>query len=371
MIKENDQISGIQFSIISFFLTGSLFVGLGIISMFYLAGRDIWITALCGIALSIIPALLFIYIYNYQPDKNIFEKNIILFGKWIGSIINFILCGFVYFMMLVVLWSNTTFAITIYLIKTPELFIAGIFVITAIYAVIKGIETIGRASQILFYINIVFVSIIIISLVFQFNSDFFKPVLVKGLSPVLLYTTNILSYLFTPLFIMGIIPKNSLKNSKHSTKYIIGSYMMGAVFMTIVFVLIAGVITPELASFYRLPAYYVQRKVSIAGAVNNLENFLSLHWFFNTFMLIIMGLYFISQWPHSIIKFKSDKIKKAIIFIIGASLVYFRKDVFHDAIVSIVFMKYKFTAFVTLPILILISIMIIMIFIKRHKKKAT
>lgn len=370
MEKTNNKISNFQFAIMSFFMTGSLFVGLGINSMFSLVERDIWITVLIGIVLSIIPALLFIYIFNYQPDKNIFEKNKILFGNWLGSGINILLCILVYIFMLLVIWSFTNFSITIYLTKTPEYFITVTFAIVACYAVIKGLETIARTSEVLFYFNIIFISIIIISLIFQFNTSFFKPVLVHGLSSVLLHSITFLSYLFTPLIIMTVIPKNSIINNKHSNLSIICGFIMGAIFMAIVFILVTGVITPELATIYRFPAYYVQRKVSIGGTINNLENFLSIHWFFNCFILIMLGIYFISKGSESFVNIKSIYIKNIIILTIGLSLVFTGPLIFSNVVFSSEFMEFKYALIIGLTVLALCLLMIITIFFKRQRKKA-
>lgn len=371
MEKTDGKFSAFQLGIIIFFLTGSLFVGLGITSMFTLSGRDIWVTSLIGIALSIIPALMYVYIFNYQPDKNIFEKNKILFGKIGGVIVNVLLIVFVYILMLLELWSTTIFAISIYLVKTPNNFIAGIYVLIAIYAVFKGIEVIGRTFQILFYISLFLIAIIIISLAFQFNAYFLKPILINGIMPIIPHVMNFLSYLFTPLIIMTVIPKNMIIKKKHNNKIIIGSFILGPIFMTIVFILVAGVLTPELASFYRLPAYYVQRKVSIGGVINNLENFLSIHWFFNTFITIIMGIFFITKYFETAFNIKKKIKRNIIIFILGVSIVYLQNYIFPNAPTSLTFMKYKFPLFFSLPLLVLILITIINIFVRRHKKKAT
>lgn len=369
MEKNNNVISGFQFVALSFFLSGSIFVGLGINSMFSLAGRDIWITVLLGLVLSIIPTILFIYIFNYRPDLNIFEKNKVLFGKVIGYIINFILCIFVYYMMMLVMWSITNLSITMYLTKTPEDYIAATFVLAAAYAVFKGIEGISRTAEILFYIALIFIIVTSVSLSFQFNSSFFKPVLEHGFKTALSPVVNLLAYLFSPLIIMTIIPKNSLKESKHSKWYIIAGFFIGIIFIVNVFIMTAGVISPELSSFYRFPAYYVQRKVSIGGAINNLENLLSLHWFFNSFLLTALGIHFISKFTQSVIKIKSINIKNIIILVISLSLVFTQKLAFHDTASAIKFMKYNFPLVVGLPLIIIIIIIIILIYIKRRKQR--
>ena len=160
--------------------------------------------------------------------------------------------------------------------------------------------------------------------------------------PIIPHVMNFLSYLFTPLIIMTVIPKNMIIKMKHNNKINIGSFILGSIFMAIIFILVAGVLTPEIASFYRLPAYYVQRKVSIGGAINNLENFLSIHWFFNTFVLIVMGIFFISKYFETTFNIKKKRNLNIIIFNTRHNISIFTELYIPNSPTSLTFMKYKF-----------------------------
>lgn len=369
MEKANDRISALQFGVIAFFLTGGLFVGMGIVSMFSLNARDAWIASLIGFGLSIIPLLLLIYILNYHPDKNVFEKNKILFGKWLGTIFNFILTAYIFYIALLVLWSNTSFAITMYLTKTPEYFVGGIFLLAAAYAIMKGIEPIGRMTEILFLLTIIILLIIISSLSLQWNMDLFKPILVKGISPVFKQGLNFASYFITPLIILSVIPKNNIVKSKNMKWYLLGGVFVGFLLMFAVFTLIPGVITPELSSVYRFPAYYILRKISIGGVINNLENFLALHWFFNTFLTVTMGLYFVSKFFDDLFKIKQPRTKNTIIIVICFITLMARGYLFDDSTIAVKFMKYQFPLYFSGTLLVLVLIMCCLIMIKKHKKR--
>ena len=370
MEETNDKISGFQLSVITHFLTGAIFVGFGIISMFSLAGRDLWISSIISFIVCIIPTTLLMYYLNYNPDQNLFQKNRSLFGKWIGTFVNIILSGYVFFMLLLVLWSSTGFAITMYLIKTPSYFIAGIFVLVAAYATTKGIETIGRTSEILAYLTIIILIINIISLGTQINLDFFKPVLINGITPPIRHSLHFTSYLFTPLIMIAVIPKKNIVQNKKYKRYLIAGIYVGHFIMALTFTLITGVISSEIASFYRFPAYYVQRKVSIGGAINNLENFLSLYWFFNTFLLITMAIYFLSKFFEDLFKIKSKKINSITTYGISIVAGYLSLNLFKNTVDSIEFAKKSFPVFVSTTLLGLMIIINIAVFIKKRKKKA-
>lgn len=370
MEKRNNKISAFQFGIIGFFLSTSIFVGLGINSMFAIAGQDAWIASTISIITGIIPIFILIYIINYRPDKNIFEKNIILFGKWIGIIVNIILCGFVLYLTIILLWSITSFAITMYLIKTPQNFIASIFIFTAIYAVIKGIETISRTSQVLFFLNFIIVFIIVLSLYFYSNIDNLKPFLEKGIIAQFKYNLNFLSYWLTPVIALTVIPKNDVVNPKHLNKYLIGGLMSGLLLMVIVYIIVPAVISAPIAAIYRFPAYYVQRKISIGGAIDNVENFLSIHWYFNALIMIIMGIYFVKTFIKGIFNIKTNRTINIITIIIGILIITLHNYVFRNTVVALEFMKNIYPLYVSLPLLIILIIISFLIFTKKHKKKA-
>ena len=132
MIKSNNKISGFQIMILSFLISCSLFVGLGTTIIFEIAKQDAWLVIVASIFLSLIPIFIIIYIINYEPDKNIFEKNIILFGKKLGHLINLIFVIYVTLLGLIITCGITFYVVTQYLTRTPHLFLASLIIIPAI-----------------------------------------------------------------------------------------------------------------------------------------------------------------------------------------------------------------------------------------------
>jgi spore germination protein KB len=276
--EKNNRISPFQFASIGALLGNSLFSGIGISTLLNLAKQDSWMTVIIGFIIGLIPILLLIYIINYKPEKNIFEKNKIIFGKILGSIINLILSLYAFIILLIVIGSSINISETMYLTKTPVFIVAALFVIPAIYAVINGMETIARLSEILFFLAILVVSIIVVSLFYTAGSiteiiDQLKPMFINGPIPVIKNSLVFIGFSLTPWFMLLIIPKNNIINNKKYSYYLIGGYFICSLLMFFVFTLIPGVVTINLAELYRFPAYYVQRKINIGGVLNNVENF--------------------------------------------------------------------------------------------------
>ena len=54
-------------------------------------GIDSWLTIILSYIIGIVPLFIIIYISNYQKELNLFEKNIYLFGKVFGTMINLVI----------------------------------------------------------------------------------------------------------------------------------------------------------------------------------------------------------------------------------------------------------------------------------------
>jgi spore germination protein KB len=374
MEERNNNISAFQFLTITLLTTNALFVGIGIINIFDITKQDAWIVSIIAPIIGTIFILIYIKILNYKPEMNIIEKINYLFGKIFGNIINLIIALYVMLVLVLTTWANTDFVHTIYLTKTPEIFIALTFIMTASYTAIKGIESIARVSEILFFLAILIVGMIVLSLASQMRIDELKPVLSNGYKPIIKATMDYLSYSITPFILLTIIPKNNITNNKKLKKNIIIAHFLAGLLMFFVFFLIPGIITASLASLYRFPAYYVLRKVMLGDIINNVENFLSTHWLFNTFILATMCLYFISCYIKSIFRVKKDKTKNYIIIGVALVTVFTFSYLFKDTIQAINYTKTYFTPYVASIIFAIIILLFIFSIIKNiveKKKKET
>ncbi len=367
----NNKISGFQIGVLSALISCSFFVGLGTTIVFELAKQDAWLVAIFSFVLLLFPVFIIIYIANYNPDKNILEKNILLFGKVLGNIINFILTAYVTLLGLIITWSVTFYVITQYLTRTPHLFLATLIIIPAVYAVIKGIETISRTGEVLFFISTFLIFIIISSLLPLSDFTRLKPYFISevlGISKGCLY---FLGYLLTPIIVLLIIPKNNVINNHHYPKFIIGGVLGGAFIMFTVFIICVSIIGIELTSLFRFPEYYTHKKISIGGAIDNIENFTSAHWFFNQFTFITLAIYFISKYIENTFKVKNKLRKKIIVILIGGFMIILSKYVFLNCTISLQFMKNIFPFYISLVLLVILLLITITIFIKNKLKKAS
>ena len=180
-------------------------LGIGLYNAIQIAKVDSYIGIFISSILGIIPLLLIIYISKFEEDKNIIEKINILYGKYIGTFINFIIVSILFVIGITILFGICNFIVTQFLANTPIMYVGIMFGIVCVYSVSKGIETISRTQFIFtFIITIIFITLAA-SLYPEFDKSNLKPFLEYGInSPLKVGILNLFTNII-PIFIILII----------------------------------------------------------------------------------------------------------------------------------------------------------------------
>lgn len=368
MIRKNNIIGGIQLFLMGGMIGNSLFVGLGNTILVHTVFQNTWLVALMSLVIGILPALLIYKVLDYSPEIDIFDKSKQLFGKIGGQIVNVLLIIIIFIVFLINIWSITNFSNTKYLTQTPPLFIAFLFLVPAIYASFKGIETIARTIQMLFFFSLFCHFIITTSLISYVNVDNLKPILTIGWQTVADGIIKNVSYVLVPFITFLVIPKKDIVVSKNVKKCFILGYIVAAWIMAHVFFMNMSIVGIELASLYRFPEYYVLKKVSLGAAFDNIENFLSVHWIFNIFSSMMMCMYFMSQYFINQFRIRKVQYRYLLMGVIGLIGIYIPTALPPSSTHATYYMKNYFAPYIGLPALIIIIIMNIAIQIEKRKK---
>lgn len=335
-------------------------IGLNIFTTIRLAGINSYISVLIGTILGIIPLFIFIYLFNYQSNLPIYKKNTHIFGKTLGTIINYIIILLYLLIGATILFNLSNFIVSQYLSRTPLLLIFYIITILVYYTVNKGIETIFRVSTI-------FSVITVLSFLFSFlylrkdvNINNLLPILEQGIKKPLIgaYMSTVIT--LSPIYTLLIIPKNNIVDNKKTSKYIIISYLIGTTIIFLVAFLSNAILGKYLIEQYQYPGYISLKRISLFGFIDRIENFLSLHWILSNFITLTIITYYISN---TIIKEKNNKILNLLLAIILPIISY---KLFTN---NTTFNNYTFKVYpYILTILIFIYIIIFIgAFLKRKK----
>lgn len=294
-MNDNSKISKLQFSTLLIFPILSLFSGIGLYDLISISSVDAYLAVVVAMGLGVFILGMFLVIFSYEKDLSFGLKNKKLFGKLLGSSINYIIICLVMVVAICLIYSISNFIVSQFLSKTPIWVVLLFLGLVIIFNVTKGIEIIARTG-IIFIILIIGLTIIsTLGLIPFFDVSNIKPVLAYGIvNPVkggiILALTNIV-----PIFVLLVVPKSDVVDNKNITKWILGAYAIGMLFVFTSTILTLGVLGIHLAKIFPHPEYIVLKKISLLGFVERIENIIYVKWLLNDFISLALIIYFITN----------------------------------------------------------------------------
>mgnify|MGYP003308040940 CR=1 FL=1 len=283
-----------QFACLTIFPILSLFAGIGTHNIIEIAALDSYMSPIIAGVLGIIILLMFIYIFNYEPNKTIIEKNIHLFGNILGTIINYIISILFLLIGITLLYNISNFAISQFLAETPLLIFMIVLGIILIYNVSLGIENISRVGIIFFGIIIFLTLISTIGTLPTIDLNNIKPILEYGLDKPIYGGIFLILGDIVPLFTLLIVKKDYLIDKQKSTKYITIFYILAIILISIAMFLTISSLGIYLSSAYQYPEYTVLKKITLFGFIDRIENFIYIKWILSTIMYLSLIIYYVS-----------------------------------------------------------------------------
>lgn len=365
----NNKISKFQISMFLALICSSLYLGLSNIILLRKSGNEVLISMIVGTILGLIPIFMYLKINSSLPKLNIYQKNISLFGKFFGNIIN-ILYILIYIVMLIIATrSIIVFVTSKYLLNTPYIFVGLLVIITCLIICFKGLETIARVSQLMFIASLLFIIIIEISLI-QFIE-------IKNILPLFSSNNYIFNIIDGAIYHVGsvslltmlllAINKSKIKDQKNYNITIISFYLLTSLLLTIVMSFVISCFGYNLASLFRYPEYILLKKINISSSELHLENLLAFRWIFYAIALVNISLYGIICGIKNYIK--KVKLSNMIIIIIAVVCIIIGDTVFKYVPKTIILVKDYYIPFIAIPMfLILLITFIKCLFLKKESK---
>lgn len=360
----NKKISSLQFSVLMVFPILSLFSGIGLYDIIKIAKIDSYISTIITTLLGFIFLGIFIYIFNYKEDLSLPEKNIHLFGKILGTIVNYILCILIFFIAIVLIYSISNFIVSQFLTETPIIIILFFMAIVVIYTESKGIEVIARAGIVFFIIVVLLTCVSTLGLIPYFDVSNIKPIMANGIKKPFNASLYLLLTNIVPITVMLIHPKNKISDKNKTIKYLTITYLIAMLFAFMATLLTVGTLGIELIELFPHPEYMVLKKISFLGFIDRIENIIYVKWLFHDFVCFSLIIYYISN---SIKKADKQKLLPIIITItimIASQLLF--KD--NSQFKWFVFHIYPY---LNLGLFIILTIIFINVFIRKKIIKET
>ena len=289
----NKKISNLEFSILTTSPILSLYSGIGLYNIINKSNIDAYISILISIIWGLLYLVLFFIIFNYKPYISLPDKNIYLFGNYIGKIINIIINILLISICILPIYSISNFIVSQFLSETPIIIILILIFIVSFYNSSKGIETISRTAIVLFIIIILLGLINVFGLIPKFELNNLKPILASGINKPIITSIYFFLTNLVPIVTTLIIPKNNIVNNAKTNKYITVFLIIIIIFILIDTILTIGVLSEDLIKILPHPEYIVLKKISIFKFIDRIENIIYIKWILSVFIYFNLSIYYI------------------------------------------------------------------------------
>ncbi|AZV56612.1 GerAB/ArcD/ProY family transporter [Clostridium sp. AWRP] len=285
------------------------------------AKQDAWIVILIALLIGLVFVWIYTELQNAFPDKNYAEIIIDILGKFFGI-------PLILFYVLDCLWHTARnlreFGELINLTTLPETplwIILFLFLSVSVYTLLKGVETLARASEIIFPILIIFMLSIYILIYISGNVDFKKltPVLGNGIKPIFASLPSVVMFPFGEIFVFLMYWHYS--NDKSSVrKTTIKAILSSGILLCFSLIMDISVLGPKFTSITTIPFVETLRLINIGNIITNIDAIGIIIIFFGGFFKMSIYLYAIITMLTTVFKIKSYK---STLILFSAFLLWF------------------------------------------------
>lgn len=248
-----------------FIINGSLILPTGTA-----ARKDIWISVVFAIILSILATMIYSKILCMFPGKNFFDISEILFGKFIGKIVILLYIWFAFHLASLVFADYVHFISTVSFPGMQGYIIVLFPAILCIWGLKIGIEGLGRFSTMVLTPLIVLIIIVIYLMIPKMNLDNFLPIFENGMPPILHGTFSLFSFPFAETIVfLGIF--DCFKESKSISRVYFISITLGGILILLFKSAEIAVLGIDSYTQYYFPAYTAVSVISIAHFIQRIE----------------------------------------------------------------------------------------------------
>ncbi len=290
-----------------FFLTRSLFFGLGISLLCKYTNKDTYIGAIIGTLLGLIIILCYRYIIQNKKNKSLNE--ILNQNKIIGLIVRILFLAASIIILIYTLLTYKTFISSFLLATTPVFMILIPWLILLIYCAWGGIPMINKLATSLFPFSIILSILSIFSIFGNFDYYNFLPILTT--KPTSLFM-SIIAFAGISTF-PGILTLHLESNIKNYVKF----YLLSTILVIITIICVNGIFGEVLVNIFRFPEYMILKQVILLDFIEKIENILSIVWAFDLFITSAFAIYSIK----TLVPAKKNNFSTLIIIAIIAILI--------------------------------------------------
>ncbi|MEZ4357815.1 MAG: endospore germination permease [Eubacteriales bacterium] len=326
------------------------------------SNQDLWISNIFSIVIQLILSIPVYFLYKKFPNQSIIEYSQTIFGKVVGKAIGFLIVLFFIHMVVLTLGQFNLFITTAVMPDTPTLFFTISMLIFCAYAVSKGIQVLGRISEIVAVLVMISITSLALLLLKDMDIKELTPVMEKGILPVLSGGFTIATRSIEVLAMAMILPK--LDNPKKAKGVFIKGNLVTLLFWTVMTVTIIAVLGIDEAQSRTFPYFSIVR---IATMGNFMERIDAIHmgiWVLGVFIKIFFFYYLAVLGLGQLFNMKDYK---PLIIPLGALIVPLVALMAANAVELSNFTSYKILTWYSLLYMFIIPLILLVIGLIRKK----
>lgn len=321
-----------------------------------IAKQDAWISALLTPVFGTVIILMMCYISGKFPDMSFIGVIKNVFGKWIGTVVSMSYIALCLTIAWHMPWYIGEFMNTHVIPETPTYVINLLFVIAIVIAMLYGLETIARVSELFIRFASMLFFFAMILVLPNAKIDNIKPILENGFSPVLRGSIALACYTtLLSITLLMIYPLN-LNNPKEARKHFIKGYLWASFIIFITFLMSILVLGVTVTSKAQYPTYILAKEINVGIVFSRLEFIIAALWIVTEFIICILffyaGITGLSQ-LFGLRDYKKLVIPMGLIILVMSGVV-FPNTVYHVNWLNHVWMPYIITHGFVLPALLIL-----------------
>ncbi|WP_054637409.1 endospore germination permease [Thalassobacillus sp. C254] len=252
------------------------------------AGRDMWLSPFWGSLIGVITVLIAYFLHTRYPEDTFIQYSEKITGKFFGKLIGLLFLLFYLHITAIIVREYAEFIIGAFFLRTPHEVVDK-----------RGIEVLGRCADFLVPILVLFILLLVILPVGEYQVENLLPTFEHGLRPSIEGAIAPQAW-FSEFFLMAFLfPLINKKERNKSLKYGLLTVLSVMITMTLVN-LLALLVFGELTETLLYPVMSAGRYIEIGEFFEHLESFVMVVWVAGTFLKVGVFYYVLSvgtaQW---------------------------------------------------------------------------
>jgi len=317
--------------------------------------QDAWLVALINPIFGLLILWLYYLLGSRYPDKTLIGISREILGKVIGTIVS---VGYILAMLLT--YSHIAYYIGDFvghnMHETPVYAINMMFFFAAAVAVLYGIETIGRASELflIFVTSLFFLSMLFVAPNAQLEN--LMPVLEKGPVPVLKGCVFLSALVTFPMAALLMMFPVSVDNVPEAAKGIVKGYLISSLIVFVSIFLSVTVLGSTIVAKSSYPTLFLVREINVGMVITRLEYFVSAIWIITQLCVCAVFSYAGTMGTAELLSLKDYRkiVWPLALIALVMSEIELPDPIYQANWLRIAFTPYIFTYAVALPVLLLI-----------------